>query len=65
VLEVDAYPEPVIIQDFGLGHFADQVDVQQLILEQAVERFVKPVLPKGASLDVDSAGGAGGLEAVG
>ncbi len=49
---------PAIRQTLGLGYGCEQLGVEQLILEAAVERFGKAVLPLGTRLDVGRVGAA-------
>ena len=48
-------------QDLRLPSCGEQLSVEELIPESAVERLGKAVLPRGSCLDVGRAGGAGGL----
>ena len=57
-------PVPAISQELGLGSRGEQLSVEELIPEAAVERLGKTVLPGGSGLDVRRAGGAAGLAPV-
>ena len=49
---------PAIGQALGLSHRGEQLGVEELVSEPAVEGFSKAVLPRGAGLDVSGCGAA-------
>jgi len=51
-------PAPAIGQALGLGHGGDQLCVQELVRESAVERLGKAVLPRRSWFDVGRVGAA-------
>ena len=57
-------PAPTIGQDLRLRSCGNQLGVEELIPEPAIERLGKAVLPRGSWLDVSRAGGAAGLTPV-
>jgi hypothetical protein len=57
-------PAPVICQQLSLGSRGEQLGVEELIPEPAVERLGKAVLPRLSGLDVGRAGGGAGLAPV-
>ena len=54
-------PAPAISQELSLWSRGEQLGVEELIPEAAIERFRKAVLPGGSRLDVGRAGGVAGL----
>jgi len=57
-------PAPAISQQLSLWSFGEQLSVDELITELAVERLSKAVLSWGSWLDVGRSGGAAGLAPV-
>ena len=49
--EGDMLPGPTIGQSLGVGHRGEQLGIEELIPEPAVERFGKAVLPLGSWVD--------------
>ena len=57
-------PAPTIGQALGLRHRGEQLSVEELIVEPAIERFRESVLPGGSWRDISRAGGGAGLTPV-
>ncbi len=57
-------PAPAISQELSLECRGEQLGVEELIPEPAVERLGKAVLPWRSGLDVGRAGGGAGLAPV-
>ena len=57
-------PELAIGEELSFGCRGEQLGVEELITEPAVERLSKAVLPWGSWLDVGRAGGVAGLAPV-
>ncbi len=57
-------PAPANGEELSLGCPGEQLGVEELITEPAVERLSKAVLPWGSWLDVGRAGGVAGLAPV-
>ena len=57
-------PAPTIGQDLRLRSCGNQLGVEELIPEPAIERFRESVLPGGSRGDVGRAGGGAGLTPV-
>ncbi len=51
-------PAPTISQALGLSHRGEQLGIEELIPEPAVERFGKAVLPRRSWFDVGRSGAA-------
>jgi len=58
------HPAPAISQELGLGSCGEQLCVEELIPEAAIERFRETVLPRGSWCDVRRAGSSAGLTPV-
>jgi len=56
--EVVVLPSPSVGQALGLNHRSEQLDVEELVSESAVQGLSKAVLPRGAWLDVSGCGPA-------
>jgi hypothetical protein len=54
----------MVSQDLSLRSGGEQLGVEELIPEAAIERFRESVLPGGSRLDVGRAGGGAGLAPV-
>ena len=57
-------PAPSISQELSLGSRGEQLGVEELIPEPAIERFRESVLPGRSRCDLGRAGGGAGLTPV-
>jgi hypothetical protein len=55
---------PAISQELSLGSHGEQLGVEELIPEAAIERFRESVLPGRSRRDLGRAGGCAGLAPV-